>query len=145
MRFHPKHKSNKIVIQITAYCMCHMPTWLCCDKSWISIRDATIGQSDPGVRMKLKWLAEASWGGDPSETLISACLARPRLPLLIDIHYLEWLFIPAKYPEEVLVCMCACMCECVWRIQIALCCLLLFQLGEKGGDSRPGGGKWTGS
>ncbi len=34
------------------------------------------------------------------------------------------------------------MCVCVGRIQIALCCLLLFQLGKRGeGDSRPGGGK----
>lgn len=50
---------------------------------------------NPAVWMRSKWLAEASWGGDPTETLIRACLARPRLTLLIDIHYLQWLFIPA--------------------------------------------------
>lgn len=88
------------------------------------------------------WLAEGSWGGDPTETLIRACLARLRLTLLIDIHYLEWLFIPAKYPEEVLVCLCISVCECVGKIQIALCYLLRFQLGERWeSDSWPGGVK----
>lgn len=119
--FYTKDNKKIVIIKIkTAYVIC---PHVCVLVS--SIRDAM---------MRRRRLAEASWGGDPTETLIRACLARPRLPLLIDIHYLQWLFIPAKYPEEVLVCLCECECErvCVENPD-RFVLFVTFSAGEKRG------------
>lgn len=109
-------KNKEIVLK-------HQTAYVMCPHVYVVLR---VGDAI----MKWRWLAEASWGGDPTETLIRACLARPRLPLLIDIHYLQWLFIQAKYPEEVLVCECVRVC---WENPDRSVLFVTFSAGEKRG------------